>query len=151
MFINDLPDVVDSFVKIFADDTKVFTHLQSDDDCCKLQKDLDILSLLSDRWKLKFNVAKCGVMHYGLQLDPRSYSMSEEGSRRQLGVLKEEKDLGVKFDPSLTFSKHAVMVTNKANRMVGIINRTFDFLDEDMLRILYKSLIRPHLEYANCI
>ena len=43
------------------------------------------------------------------------------------------------------------MVANKANRMVGIIKRTFDFLDEDMLRTLYKALIRPHLEYANCI
>ena len=79
--------------------------------------------------------------------------MSEEGtgSRRQLGVLEEEKDLGAKFDPSLTFSKHAAMVADKVNRMVGIVKRTFDFLDENMLRILYKSLIRPHLEYANCI
>ena len=142
---------MENYVKIFADDTKVFTRVQSDDDCCKLQKDLDSLSLWSDRWQLKFNVAKCGAMHYGSQPDPKTYSMSEEGSRRQLGVLEEEKDLGVKFDPTLTFSKHAAMVANKANRMVGIIRRTFDYLDEDMLKVLYKSLIRPHLEYANCI
>ena len=95
---------MESYVKIFADDTKVFTHVQSEDDCCKLQKDLDSLSLWSDRWQLKFNVAKCGVMHYGMQPDPKTYSISEEGSRWQLGVLEEEKDLGVKFDPSLTFS-----------------------------------------------
>ena len=49
--------------------------------------------------------------------------MSEEGSRRHLGVLEEEKDLGVKFDPSLTFSKHAAMVANKAKRTVGTGNK----------------------------
>ena len=76
--------------------------------------------------------------------------MSEEGSYRYLGEMEEEKDLGVKFDPTLKFSKHAAMVANKANKMVGIIRRTFDFLDESMLKILYKSLVRPHLEYANC-
>ena len=81
--------------KIFADDTKVFTHVLSDDDCCKLQKDLDNLSLWSDRWQLKFSVGKCGVMHYGLQPDPKSYSMSEKG-KKQLGVLEEE-DLGIKW------------------------------------------------------
>ncbi|XP_072018255.1 uncharacterized protein [Amphiura filiformis] len=77
--------------------------------------------------------------------------MSEEGNRRNLEVLEEEKDLGVKFDPSLTFSKHVDMVANRANRMVGIIRRTFDYINKDMLKILYKSLVRPHLEYANCI
>ena len=45
------------------------------------------------------------------------------------------------------------MVANKANRMVGIIwsTSTFDFLDEGMLKILFKSLVKPHLEYGNCI
>ena len=101
-------------------------------------------------WQLKFNVSKCGVMHYGHQPTQNTYRMSEEGSYRDLGVMEEEKDLGVKFDPTLKFSKHAAMVANKANRMVGIIRRTFDFLDEGMLKTLFKSLVRPHLEYGNC-
>ena len=151
IFINDLPDVVDCYVKIFADDTKVFTQVNDEEDCRNLQRDLENLSQWSDKWQLKFNVSKCGVMHYGNQPTQQIYTMSEEGDRRELGVLTEEKDLGVKFDPSLKFSKHVAMVANKANRMVGIIRRTFDFLDEDMLKILYKTLVRPHLEYANCI
>ena len=65
IFINDLPDVVECYVKIFADDTKVFTHVQCEEDCHKLQGDLERLSQWSDMWQLKFNVSKCGVMHYG--------------------------------------------------------------------------------------
>ena len=54
---------------------------------------------------------------------------------------RKKKDLGLNFDPSLMFSKHAAMVVHKANRMVGIIKRTFDFLDENVLSCtsLYKS------------
>ena len=112
IFINDLPDVVEICVKVFADDTKVFTHVQSDDDCTSLQRDLEKLSTWSDTWQLKFNVSKCGVMHYGRQPSFYTYSMSEEGIRRDLEVLEEEKDLGVRFDPSLQFSKHVAMVSN---------------------------------------
>ena len=57
----------------------------------------------------------------------------------------------MKFDPTLMFSKHMATITKKANNMVGIIIRIFDHMDENMLKILYKSLIRPHVEYANCI
>ena len=96
-----------------------------------------------------------GVMHYGNQDRNFTYSMSEENTRRNLDTLEEEKHLGVKFYPTLCFTKHVAMVSSKANRMVGIIRKTFDFMDEKLvlktLCILYKTLVRPHLEYANCI
>ena len=66
-FIDDLPDSIEDLVKIFADDTKVFTAVHEDADWKRLQKDLDNLSDWSDRWQLRFNVGKCGVMHYDNQ------------------------------------------------------------------------------------
>ena len=51
----------------------------------------------------------------------------------------------------MMFSKHTGMVANKANRILGVIRRTFDYMDAVMFTTLYKSLIRPHLEYTNCI
>ena len=50
-------------------------------------------------------------MHYGTQQDKHIYTMSEEGIRRNLDEVFEEKDLGVKFDPTLMFSKHIAMIT----------------------------------------
>ena len=99
---DDLPDSIESLVKIFADDTKVFTSINSEDDCVKLQADLESLSQWSDKWQLRFNVGKCGVMHYCQDHDEiHTYTMHEEGVERKLGILQEEKDLGVIFDPSL--------------------------------------------------
>jgi hypothetical protein len=63
----------------------------------------------------------------------------------------EEKDLGVIFDKNLKFDKQVESSVQKANKMLGIIKRSFTYLDEDMFLRLYKSLIRPHLEYGNVI
>ena len=64
---------------------------------------------------------------------------------------QEEKDLGVTFDPKLTFDVHIQQCINKANRLIGIIRRAFDYLDRDSFLLIYKSLVRPHLEYPNVI
>ena len=38
---------------------------------------------------------------------------------------------------------------NKTNSLMGIIRRTFDHMDEQCFSAIFKSLIRPHIEYAN--
>ena len=113
LFVDDLLESVEGLVKIFADDTKVFTAFHEESDCERLRKDLDNLSDWSDRWQ----VSKCGVMHYGNQNEKLTYNMQEEGVKRDLVKTKEEEDLDVIFDPSMTFTKHIGMVANKANRI----------------------------------
>ena len=44
----------------------------------------------------------------------------------------EEKDLGVIFDGSLQFDLHTHSAISKANRMIGILRRTFTYLDKDI-------------------
>ena len=90
LFIDDLPESVEGLVKIFADDTKVFTAVHEESDCKRLQKDLDYLSDWSDRWQLRFNISKCGVMHYGNQNEKFTYNMQEEGVKRNLVETKED-------------------------------------------------------------
>ena len=59
-----------------------------------------------------------------------------------------EKDLGVIIDQALNFSKHISTKVSKANQNLGIIFRTFTYMDTDMFLNLYKSIVRPHIEYA---
>ena len=59
-----------------------------------------------------------------------------------------EKDLGVIVDQVLNFSEHISGKVNKANRNLGMIFRTFTYMDKEIFLSLYKSLVRPHLEYA---
>ncbi len=151
IFINDLPDVVNGEVKIFADDTKAFKAVNTDEDGKLLQDDLNNLCEWSNKWLLRFNVGKCGVMHYGHQGSKFKYTMQEDGVERDVSEITEEKDLGVVFDPSMNFSKHSGLVAAKANKVIGVLRRSFDYMDKDMFTILYKTLIRPLVEYGNCI
>ena len=58
------------------------------------------------------------------------------------------KDLGVLIDSNLKFHSHSSAVVSKANQ---VIMKTFANLNEHTVPLLYKSLVRPHLEYANVV
>ena len=59
-----------------------------------------------------------------------------------------EKDLGIIIDKNLTFRDHINSKVNIVNRNLCIIFRTFTFIDEEIFLNLYKSIVRPHVEYA---
>ena len=75
--------------------------------------------------------------------------MKKQDERLQLAETEVERDLGVMVDNRLSFKSH--IATAKANKVVGIIRRTFDHLTEQTFIELYKSLVRPLLEYGHCV
>lgn len=75
--------------------------------------------------------------------------MDNGGTPITLEETKLEKDLGVNIDPSLKFSQHIEIQVNKANRLLGMIRRSFEFLDSETVKKLFTSLIHPHLEYLD--
>ena len=52
------------------------------------------------------------------------------------------------FTSNFKFGTHIHHIVQKANRLIGLIKRSFEFLDAPMLWTLYTSLVRPHLDYA---
>ena len=63
----------------------------------------------------------------------------------------QERDLGVVFDNELKFNEHIALKVKKANQAVGMIKNTFSCFDKNIFLPLYKSFVRPHLEYASVI
>jgi len=61
------------------------------------------------------------------------------------------KDLRVLFDPFLLFEQHISKIVNKSYSMLGLIQRNFRKLSRECFVVLYKILVRPHLEYANTV
>ena len=57
-------------------------------------------------------------------------------------------DLGVTVTESFKSSKQCNIAAAKANRILGIIKKTFSCRDGIVLSKLYKSLVRLHLEYC---
>ena len=84
-----------------------------------------------------FNVNKCKVMHIGKQ---NQYFMHDQC----LEVVCQEKDLGILISNDLKVSQQC----QQASRILGLINRTIEYKHTDILLRLYKSLVKPHLEYC---
>ena len=68
--------------------------------------------------------------------------------KKNIKEIKIEKDLGVYVHDNLKFERQINDSVRKANNMVRIIKHTFTYLDSKSLSILYKTYIRPHLEYC---
>jgi len=65
-----------------------------------------------------------------------------------LQCVSEEKDLGVTVSDDLKWEKQCREAVKKANRILGTIKRNFTDRTQSTLIPLYKSLVRPHLEYC---
>ena len=110
----------------------------------RLQRDMDRLSNWSRKWLLSFNVAKCKTMHVGYNNPKNDYHL--QGNILEKSDL--EKDLGVFVSSDLKPSAHIAKVAAKANGRVGLIKRTFSFIDKEIFLSLYTALVRPILDYG---
>ena len=101
IFINDIDELINTRVLTFADDTKVYGVVASQEDIDKLQQDLKNLCHCSDEWLMLFNVDKCKIMHVGFNNKYVKYEINgkiwEEAT--------EERDLGVIIQNDLKCSK----------------------------------------------
>ena len=58
------------------------------------------------------------------------------------------RDLGVWLTNLFTPTLQCQKAVNKAMQVMGMIRRSFKYLTKESFLLLYKSLIRPHLEYC---
>ena len=62
------------------------------------------------------------------------------------------KDLGVIFDENLDFGgMNTAERINKAYSMLWLIKRNFKDVGREAFLLLYKHLVRSHLEYCNSV
>ena len=151
-FINDLPDVVNkSNIKIFADDTKAYNSINNPEDIINLQNVIDEMFLWTQKWLLKFNKDKCKILHIGKNNPKHEYSIGPEFDKSKLDTTDLEKDLGILVDTNLDFKKHIKTIVKKASYLSYKILKNFTYRESTILVPLFKTLIRPILEYGNSV
>jgi len=150
IYINDLVEYCGSNADIFlfADDAKIFSHIKTDQDIKQLQCELVNFKNWMDTWLLKLNVNKCKSVSYGRCIE---YASEYTVSGIVIDKVDKIKDLGIVFDYRLKFDEHIDEKINKAYQMLGIIKRNFIHLTPDSFVVLYKSIVRSHLEYSECV
>jgi hypothetical protein len=149
LYINDIHTCINySNIALFADDTKLYTNVKSNEDCVNLQKDLDSMLEWGKKWKMKLNISKCKILTITLKNEPINYNyiMYGENLQRCTNI----KDIGVFIDDKLNWNQHVQTTVCKARRITGLIKRTVGCsAPNSVKKQLYMSLVRSSLEYCS--
>ena len=143
LYINDMPDDIHNLLLLFADDAKLCTKASN---VTANQSDLDKLAQWQEKWGLTFNTndSKCKVMHIGKANPCNKYLLNGE----ELPSTTEEKDLGVWLTNDYSWKRNIDNNIKKARSTMAWIMRVIINKDASVMIQLYKSLVRPHLEYC---
>ena len=157
IFINDMPLVCNNLCEsfLFADDAKLYRHICDIQDVEALNKSCQNIFDWCQNWLMKLNVNKCKVMSIARNksdIIKYEYGFNIAGTNCvQLEHVSVMTDLGVTMCSDMSFSDHIYGKVNTAFKMLGIINRNFKNLDTFSFLLLYKSIVRSHIEFAHSV
>ena len=146
LYINDLPSRVKSSVRLFADDTIIYTTA---DKSAQLKEDLRSLEEWEKEWSMEFHPAKCEFIRFSRKRNKTplpTYHLHQE----EIPTTKKIKYLGVNIQEDLKWHSHVEYITSKASTTLGFVKRTIPPQSTQLRARAYKQLIRPVLEYASC-
>ncbi|MDE1816823.1 MAG: reverse transcriptase family protein, partial [Thaumarchaeota archaeon] len=153
LYSDDVDRIIHSPIRMykFADDMKL-CHIfdpksATEDSRNHLQKCLNNLSQWCNENCLPLNLNKCSIVHFGSTNPRYSYHVDQ----RVLTVHSTERDLGVIFDERLNFQSQIDNIVNRARRLAGLMLYSFQSRSEMVILPLYKTMVRPLLEYASVV
>jgi len=137
IFINDIDNFTRNITIMlkFADNTKLGNVASGTVDCENLQQTINDLLVWADTWCMKFNTAKCKVIHLGRSNANHIYNMNGI----DLQSIDKERDIGVLMSASLKPSLQCSQAANRASAILKQITRAFMYRDRKVFLLLYNS------------
>ena len=151
IYINDITDDLASLPLIYADDT---TLLEIVDDIAvsagRLNSDLNKIAVWADKWLVTMNPVKSRNVVFSLKRNKQVHPPLFLNSN-MVKDTESHTHLGLTLQSSMSWRNHIVQVYEKASKRLNMLKFVTYKLDRSILTSLYKSLIRPLMEYGDVI
>lgn len=145
IYTSDLPFHLKSSHAFYADDSKLFGNPLTDSKT--LQADLLELETWCSNWLIPLNPTKCTVLHIGRNNPKITYYLGGTPVKS----VESQSDLGIIVNSDLSWSEHIGSIVRKANFSCFILRKSFQQPDPQLFMSLYRSYVRPLLEYNGVI
>ena len=155
LFLNDITSDLSpgTDIAMYADDTKIWRRIITQDDHWILQRDINTLMNWANANKMKFHPSKSNVLPISNAIRPRnddSFIYSIDNC--PISYTDLEKDLGVHIQGKLDWSQHCNKLYSKANQRLGLLKRTCHFTKNiNKRRAFYLSQVRSQLEHCTVV
>ena len=153
LYINGLPDDVICDIAIYADDTTLYSRCDRASDlwqqlelASELESDLRDTVDWGKKWLVDFNAGKTQQVSFNWSNNNGSIDVKMGGS-----ILEEKssfKMLGLTFSSKLDWGSYIISIAKTASKKIGALIRSMKFLSPEVALYLYKSAIRPCMEYC---
>ena len=160
IYMNDLKEACNRFFPIlYADDTGLvssvcsFLHDKDVSNICEISRNINDELYSVQKWlnvnRLSLNVSKTKYMifhHRQRKIDEFIPHIRINDS--PIERVTDFNFLGLQIDQHLNWKAHIQKCSNKISRTLGVTNHLKRYLPTKVLRVLYNSLILPHLQYT---
>ena len=154
VYINDLTENIKSQMRLFADDSSIFTPVKNVIDTHEqLVKDLETVSTWGHQWKMVFNpdITKQAVEVIFSCKKNKPYHPDLDFNGIPVAREDHTKHLGAHLDSRLNFSKHIAEAVRKASKGLGLLKYLSRYVPRKVLDLSYKLYVRPLLDYGDVI
>ena len=153
IYINDLPNELKSNVKLFADDTSLFTIVKDINESASiLNNDLLLISKWAFNWKMLFNPDPTKLAQEVIFSKKRKLKLIQSCLNNiQVEKVPYQKHLGILLDEKLNFKQHVDSAILKMNKGISVIKKLRHSLPRKSLLTIYKAFLRPLIDYGDII
>ena len=151
IFINDIVKHIQTNIRLFADDTSLFYSIVDRHLTQRLMnQDLQKISEWAAQWLMIFNVLKNEAMTLSLRNNPPLQPpLFFDGT--PLKEVTQHTHLGITFSSNMSWKPHVDRICFRASQRNNILRKLKFRLPRKTLENLFKSLVRPILEYGDVV